>query len=67
MSRGAQTFKQRDVTKAIRAAVKAGVKGWRVEIDKNGKITLTSAESSSSLSDDLDRELADFEARRGQG
>jgi hypothetical protein len=67
MSRGGQTFKQRDVTKAIRAAVKAGVKDWRVEIDKNGKIILTAADASSSLSDDLDRELADFEARRGQG
>jgi len=67
MSRGGQTFKQRDVTRAIRAAVKAGVKDWRVEIDKSGKIILTAAEASPSLSDDLDRELADFQARHGQG
>jgi hypothetical protein len=32
MSRGAQTFKQGDVTKAIKAVVKAGVKDWRLEI-----------------------------------
>jgi hypothetical protein len=67
MSRGGQkTFKQRDVTRAIRGALKAGVKGWRLELE-NGKIILTSAETSSSLGDDLDRELADFETRHGQG
>ena len=38
MSRGQQTFKQRDVTKAIKATVKAGLPVERVEIDKGGKI-----------------------------
>jgi len=37
MSRGAQTFKQGDVTKAVRAVVKAGVNVRRVVID-GGKI-----------------------------
>jgi hypothetical protein len=37
MSRGAQSFKQGDVTKAIKGVVKAGVNVGRVEID-NGKI-----------------------------
>jgi hypothetical protein len=41
MSRGVQTFKQGDVTKAIKAAVKAGVKDWRIEIA--GKIIVTGA------------------------
>ena len=38
MSRGQQTFKQRDVTKALKATVNAGIAVGRVEIDKNGKI-----------------------------
>ena len=42
MSRGQQTFKQRDVTKALRAMVKAGIVG-RVEIDKGGKIVIVTA------------------------
>jgi hypothetical protein len=40
MSRGAQTFKQGDVTKALKGAVRAGLKIKRVEIDKSGKIIL---------------------------
>ena len=43
MSRCQQTFKQRDVTKAIKAAVKAGIAVERVEIDKNGKIIIVTA------------------------
>jgi hypothetical protein len=35
MSRGQQTFRQRDVTKAIKATVKAGIVVERVEIDKD--------------------------------
>jgi hypothetical protein len=38
MSRGPQTFKQTDVTKAIRAAVAAGLPVARFEIDRDGKI-----------------------------
>jgi hypothetical protein len=40
MSRGAQSFKQGDVTKALKGAVNAGLKIRRVEIDKTGKIIL---------------------------
>jgi DNA-binding MarR family transcriptional regulator len=40
MSRGQQTFKQSDVTKALKAAVKAGIAIERVEIDKDGKIVI---------------------------
>ena len=40
MSRGQQTFKQRDVTKALKATVKAGIAIERVEIDKDGKIVI---------------------------
>jgi hypothetical protein len=37
MSRGAQTFKRSDVTKAVKGAVDAGLSVCRIEIDKNGK------------------------------
>jgi hypothetical protein len=36
MSRGAHTFKQGDVTKAVKALVRAGVQG-HVEITDNGR------------------------------
>ena len=39
MSRGAQTFKQGDVTKAVKGMVKAGMNVRRVEIE-NGKIVV---------------------------
>jgi DNA-binding MarR family transcriptional regulator len=42
MSRGQQTFKQSDVTKALKAMVKAGIVG-RIEIDKDGKIVIVPA------------------------
>jgi hypothetical protein len=38
MSRGIQAFKQTDITKAIRAAQKAGLDVQRFEIDRAGKI-----------------------------
>jgi hypothetical protein len=43
MSRGHQTFKQSDVTKALKATVKAGIEVARVEIDKDGKIVIVTA------------------------
>ena len=43
MSRGQQTFRQSDVTKALKATVKAGIAVRRVEIDKNGKIVVVTA------------------------
>ena len=43
MSRGQQTFRQSDVTKALKATVKAGIAVERVEIDKDGKIVVVTA------------------------
>lgn len=40
MSRGAQAFKQGDVTKAVRATVNAGLPVQRVEVDRAGKIVV---------------------------
>jgi len=46
--------------------LKAGVKDWRVEIT-HGKIVVVASEANAGraapAADDLDRELADFEAR----
>jgi hypothetical protein len=48
MSRGQQTFKQSDVTKALKAAVNAGMSVKRVEIERNGKIVVITDEPSPS-------------------
>jgi hypothetical protein len=46
MSRGAHSFKQGDLTKAIKAVVKAGVKDWRIEFAE-GKFVMIGAAASS--------------------
>jgi hypothetical protein len=46
MSKGQHTFKQGDVTKALKGAAKAGVKIARVEIDRDGKIVVIAGEPS---------------------
>jgi hypothetical protein len=43
MARASSTFRQSDVTKAIKAATAAGVRIARVEIDKTGKIVIITA------------------------
>jgi len=40
MSRGQRTFKQGDVTKALKGAANAGMSVRRVEIDRDGKIVI---------------------------
>jgi hypothetical protein len=40
MSRAPSTFRQQDVTRAVKAVAAAGVNIARVEIDKAGKITI---------------------------
>ena len=42
-SRAPSTFRQADVTKAVKAVAAAGVDIARVEIDKAGKITIIAA------------------------
>jgi hypothetical protein len=82
MSHGAQLFRQNDVTKACKGAIRAGLEIQRVEIDRAGKIVVfagkpantkpanerdSAAATVPSLEDDLDRELAELEARNDQG
>jgi hypothetical protein len=69
ISRRPQAFRQRDVTRAIRAVSAAGVLIGSVEIGSDGKIVVVarSQQQSASPQDDLDRELAEFQSRHGQG
>jgi hypothetical protein len=45
MARAPSTFRQLDVTRAIRAVTAAGVHISRVEIDKTGKIVIITADA----------------------
>jgi hypothetical protein len=65
MTRTPSTFRQSDITKAIRAARKAGVENVRVEIAKDGRIVIVTG-GAQPVQDDLDRELEQFRARHGQ-
>ena len=67
MARARSMFRQQDVTRAVKAVVKAGVDiaRLRVEITKAGSIIVTTDQPAAR--DDLDRELAAFESRHGQG
>jgi hypothetical protein len=60
------TFRQQDITRAVRAVAAAGVHIGRVEIDKSGKIVIVTGGAKAELS-----ELAPLDAwrqlRRGQG
>jgi hypothetical protein len=44
MPRAPSTFRQQDVTRAVKAVAAAGVDIARVEIDKAGKITIIAGE-----------------------
>jgi hypothetical protein len=44
MARGSCTFRQHDVTRALRATVAAGIEVQRVEIDKDGKIIVVTGQ-----------------------
>ena len=65
MTRAPATFRQSDITKAIRAARKASVENVRVEIAKDGRIVIVTG-GAQPVQDDLDRELEQFRARHGQ-
>lgn len=44
MARAPSVFRQQDVTRAFRAAKAAGVRVARVEIDRDGKIVIVTAD-----------------------
>jgi hypothetical protein len=68
MSRTPSTFRQQDVTRAIKAVAAAGVGIARVEIDNTGKIVIVvgTPTETTEPQDDLDQELEEWEARHGQ-
>lgn len=45
MSRAPSTFRQQDVTRAVRAVAAAGVKVSRVEVDRSGKIVVVTTDA----------------------
>jgi hypothetical protein len=64
-TRGACKFRQCDVTRAVKAVTKAGLSVARVEIALDGKIVIaTTSDAAVQQTDGLDRELAEFEARK---
>ena len=56
-------FTQGDVTRAVKAVVAAGLVVARVEISRGGSIVIV-VMTTTIAGDDLDRELAEFEARK---
>jgi hypothetical protein len=42
MTRGALSFRQRDVVRAVKAAQAAGIEVARIELDQTGKIVIVS-------------------------
>lgn len=67
--RSPRAFRQRDIARAVKAVQSTGVGVARVEIGSDGKISILTGKpvdaSTASGQDDLDRELAEFEARHG--
>jgi hypothetical protein len=47
MARAPSTFRQQDVTRAVKAVAAAGVGIARVEIDKSGKIVIVTVDAPS--------------------
>jgi hypothetical protein len=48
MMRRACTFKQSDITRAVKGVVAAGVEVMRVEVDTNGKIVVVAGKPATS-------------------
>jgi hypothetical protein len=62
-------FKERDVIRAAKAVLAAGLQIVRFEFAKDGGFSVVPGKpegQSAELSDDLDRELAEFTAQHGQ-
>jgi hypothetical protein len=62
MPRARCTFRERDLRLAVQTAKAAGLQIGRVEIDRDGKIVVVAGKPPAS--DDLDRELEEFEATK---
>ena len=52
MARGPCTFRQHDVTRALRATVAAGIEVQRIEINKDGKIIVVTGKPKEDIQED---------------
>jgi hypothetical protein len=66
MARGPRPFTESDVKAALNGALKAGCEVARLEIDLARKIVLIMGKPQGAAPNELDQELAAFEARHGQ-
>ena len=66
MARSPSTFRQADVTRAVKGVVAAGVGIAQVEIDKSGKIVIVTGGAKTEISELVPLD-AWRERRRGQG
>jgi hypothetical protein len=61
-------LKQRDIARAVRGAEQGGIKIARLDIEPNiGRISIVPVGPSANEDNELDTELAEFEACHGQG
>jgi hypothetical protein len=60
VARDALTFKQQDVTRALRAAAAAGLEVRRIEIDKDGKIIVVTGKPKGAISDESSEDLREL-------
>ncbi len=66
MSRGPSTFRKRDMTRAVKAVVAAGLDVARVEVDKTGRFVIIAGKPGESMSGEessWEKAIADLEAR----
>ncbi len=49
MSRAPSTFKQSDITRAVKGAFAAGAQSVRIELDRDGKIVVIAGKTSAEL------------------
>ena len=66
MTRRPSTFRQQDVTRAVKAVIATGVGIARVEIDKTGKIIIITGETTDQPGRSSDNDLDNWIAKRAK-